>query len=207
MLGAECTAGLDLAQTRDMTALVLVFPDGDGGYRVLPYFFLPKAGIKRIGEKVGRIHDWVRDLEITETEGDECDYRLVKDAIVEASQKFNMSSLVFDPDNASHLIQDVVRETGIECVKFIQNSKTFNEPMKEFERLVKLEKINHNGNRVLDWQMGHVNYEEYNRLIRPVKPKRNDVRKIDGVVGAIMALAAAMKMEAGGCYTPGMMRD
>lgn len=208
LLGMECCAGLDLAQTRDMTALVLVFPWGEAEYRVLPYFWLPKAGVKRIGEKVSRIYDWVRDGEIIETEGDECDYRAVKDAILEATRKFSVSMVVFDPDNASHLIQDVQRECGVECLKFIQNSRNYNEPMKEFERLVKLGAMQHNGNRTLAWQMGHVNFEEYNRLIRPVKPKRGDVKKIDGVVSGIMALAGAMKVgHGGGWWKPGMMKD
>jgi len=39
--GRPCFAGLDLGATRDMTALVLVFADDDGGYDVLPFCWLP----------------------------------------------------------------------------------------------------------------------------------------------------------------------
>ena len=39
--GRPCYAGLDLGATRDMTALVLVFADDDGGFDVLPFCWLP----------------------------------------------------------------------------------------------------------------------------------------------------------------------
>lgn len=36
----ECWGGLDLSQSRGLTAFVLVFPDGTGGFDVLPGSFL-----------------------------------------------------------------------------------------------------------------------------------------------------------------------
>ena len=39
--GRPCYAGLDLGATKDMTALVLVFADGDGGFDVIPFCWLP----------------------------------------------------------------------------------------------------------------------------------------------------------------------
>ena len=39
--GRPCYAGLDLGATRDMTALVLVFPGDDGAFDVVPYCWLP----------------------------------------------------------------------------------------------------------------------------------------------------------------------
>ena len=46
-------AGLDLSASRDLTALVLVFPK-DGEYHVVPHFSLPENGLrdKAISEKV-----------------------------------------------------------------------------------------------------------------------------------------------------------
>ncbi len=39
--GRPCWAGLDLGATRDLTALVLVFADGDGGFDIVPHIWLP----------------------------------------------------------------------------------------------------------------------------------------------------------------------
>jgi len=43
--GRECYGGLDLGWTRDMTALVFVFPDAGGMFDVLPMFFMPGDNI------------------------------------------------------------------------------------------------------------------------------------------------------------------
>ncbi len=46
--GRKAWGGLDLSQSRDLTAFVLVFPRADGAVDVLPRFFLPE---KNIAEK------------------------------------------------------------------------------------------------------------------------------------------------------------
>ena len=38
-------AGLDLSASRDLTALVLVFPK-DGEYHIVPHFWLPEDGLR-----------------------------------------------------------------------------------------------------------------------------------------------------------------
>ena len=69
LAGRECYAGLDLASTRCVTALVLLFPDGDE-YDVLARFWVPGDNIAR------RAHDdrvpydaWARDGHIIATDG------------------------------------------------------------------------------------------------------------------------------------------
>ncbi len=39
--GRDCFAGLDLASTRDISALVLIFPDDEDNCDKVPYFFVP----------------------------------------------------------------------------------------------------------------------------------------------------------------------
>src|SRR5512147_244825 len=41
LAGRECRAGLDLSTTTDLSALALVFRDGDDGYTLLPFAFCP----------------------------------------------------------------------------------------------------------------------------------------------------------------------
>ena len=60
--GRRCYVGMDLAATTDMTALVAVFPDEEGGFDVLPQFFVPHD---RIRERTTRdrvpYDQWARD--------------------------------------------------------------------------------------------------------------------------------------------------
>ena len=46
--GRVCYAGLDLSSTKDLTALVGVFPDATG-FDVLPEFFVPADNIAGTG--------------------------------------------------------------------------------------------------------------------------------------------------------------
>jgi len=78
--------------------------------------------------------------------------------------------------------------------------------MKEIERLVIDRGIEHNGNPVLAWQIGHTSVEEKNANIRPVKPERDEYKKIDGVVASIMAVAGCLQSD-DGWFDPKMLRD
>ena len=75
-------------------------------------------------------------------------------------------------------------------------------PSVKFEELVISGRLHHNNNPVTTWQAGHVQYkEDPNGNIRPVKPKRENNKKTDGIVATIMALDAAMRLRhAGSVY-------
>ena len=47
--GRRCYVGLDLSSTSDLTACVAVFRDEDGGYTVVPHFWLPERQPPRAG--------------------------------------------------------------------------------------------------------------------------------------------------------------
>jgi phage terminase large subunit-like protein len=51
--GTRCWLGVDLSATTDLTAVVAVFEQADGGYLAIPRFFVPAEGIKRRGERDG----------------------------------------------------------------------------------------------------------------------------------------------------------
>jgi phage terminase large subunit-like protein len=62
-------------------------------------------------------------------------------------------------------------------------------PTRQFRLMVNSQRLQHDGNPLLTWQIGHCETKtDPNNNERPVKPKTHDVRKIDGVVAAIMAL-------------------
>jgi phage terminase large subunit-like protein len=44
--GRRCWAGVDLSMTTDMSSVAFLFEDDDGFYDVLPFYWLPEAGLK-----------------------------------------------------------------------------------------------------------------------------------------------------------------
>lgn len=192
--------GLDLSKTQDMTAAVLLFPQDDGQFRLLPYFWLPEAAARNYQHLVD-YSQWARDGHLELTPGEVCDYSFVKDRIAHLSEQYNIRELAFDPYNAEQLTQSLEDETGVPRIAFGQTIYNFAEPTAEFERLVIGGKMHHNDHPIMSWQIGHTKVKiDVNANKRPVKPEPKDYRKIDGVVAAIMALGRASMQDAGSVY-------
>lgn len=204
LAGMTCYAGLDLSKTRDMTALVLVFPMGDGRYRLLPFFFLPESGVQRLATLFPQMLDWVKRGYLIQTPGDVIDYGFLKKKLAELAGRFSIGKLLFDPYNAEHITQEIEEELGIPRESFAQTIANFNPPTQDFERLVISGMMEHNGHPVMSWQIGHVQVKtDANANKRPVKPKPDDPKKIDGCVAAIMGLAEAVRNSGADWYVPG----
>lgn len=190
--GLPCWGGLDLAKTRDLTALTMVFRDDTADkYYLRPHYWLPEKRADEINHSVP-MREWAKRGFVTLTPGDVCDYTFVAKEIGELDKRFRILILAFDPYNAEQLTQQLENEYGIPRVSFGQTITNFADPTKEFERLVVSRGLAHNGHPVLTWQAGHVNVKsDANNNIRPVKQKHGDVRTIDGIVAGIMGLAQA----------------
>ena len=170
-----------------MTSFVLLFPDGEDRYLVLPYFWLPEDN--RLPEH----QVWADQGFLRLTPGSTCDYSFVKRDIVALAKKFNIREFGFDDYNAEQLTQDLHEQHDIQRVNFPQTISAFAGPTSEFERLVISRGLVHNGHPILSLQAGHVTVkQDANANMRPVKPRHGDHRKIDGIVASIMALGVAM---------------
>jgi len=189
--GLPCYAGLDLAKTRDMTALVLCFVR-DETFALWPYFWLPEE-TARNKSAPAYYRTWEDAGLLETTPGDTADYAIITERIVQIVEQFQCASMAYDPWNAASVVQRVESQTGIEMKQFGQTVTNFAYPTKEFERLVLSGGIEHPRHDVLSWQAQHVQvWSDASGNLRPIKPKHGDHRKIDGIVAAIMALALAL---------------
>ncbi len=205
MEGLECSAGMDLSRTRDMSALVLCFSMGDGAYRLLPFFWLPEQ-VAKDNDHLAPFLTWARQGFLELTPGNVMDYGFIRSRFRDLAARYRIRRLVYDQTYAEETTQaleqgvmdaagkEIEAGTGVPREPFPQTLMAYTAPCKDFERLVVAGLIHHNGHPVMDWQIGHVQVRsDANDNIRPVKPKRGDVKKIDGVVSAVMALADALR--------------
>ena len=198
--GSDCYGGLDLSRTRDMTALVLDFPQEDERHRLLPFFWLPQATAERLNIHVPAIA-WGDAGHIELIPGNVIDYGYVKRRVQWINDRFRCRGIAYDDKYAEDLTQWIEDECGIERIAFSQQYATFAAPTDEFERLVLDKKIEHNGHPVLAWQFGHAQLKSGpNGYRKPFKPGRDDYRSIDGVVSAIMARALSAESGEGSSY-------
>jgi len=194
LIGRECYGGLDLAQSRDLSAFALAFPpdDIDGDWHLLTWFWLPEARAYA-KDPMNVYRNWSDSGMIKTMPGSVCDYNEVENFIGGLTEKFDIRAFAYDPYNAEPTTRRIQEEFGVERFLFKQNVPTYAGPTKEFERLILSGKMRHNGQPVMDWQMGHVRvFSDNNNNNRPVKPKHGDRRTIDGVVASIMALGMAI---------------
>jgi phage terminase large subunit-like protein len=186
--GAECYAALDLASTRDICALVLLFPDP---HRVVPFFFVPELTAKERVKKDGVNYDrWIREGYIIETPGNVTDYGFIKSKVMELAEMYDLKSLAYDRWNSSQLIIDLTSE-GIECFPIGQGFASMSSPTKELEKLVAGQGLNHAGNPVLRWMCSNILLmTDPAGNIKINKAKSSE--KVDGMVALVMALGNYM---------------
>ena len=204
--GTPCYAGLDLASTSDLCALVLLFPDA--GQAVLPFFWLPEDTAQALEIKGDTSYvTWARQGHLTLTPGNVTDFDVIHEAIKALAEEFDLRELAYDRWGATHLITQLQGD-GLECVGFGQGFASMSAPAKHLERLILGHQIRHGQHPVLTWCVGNVACEQDAAgNIKPSKAKSK--KKIDGVVALCMALGRAMVRPAshGSVYeTRGLLR-
>jgi phage terminase large subunit-like protein len=188
--GRACYAGLDMAATQDVCAFVLVFPMDDGSYRILPKFWAPAgANKKRERSNRARIDHWSKQGYITEHDGDEITFDLVRNDIIALRERYDIRKIAKDKWNSIQIGQQLTAE-GFEIVD-ISQGKALSPAAKEFERLMSAGLLRHNDNPVLNWMAGNVTaLIDANENVALSKSKSID--KIDGIVGAVMGIGLCM---------------
>lgn len=203
LYGEKCWAGLDLASTRDVNSLVLVFPRPGGRYVLLPYFWVPEEAKDERG-KYDRTQvmnwasrEWMGRPMIRKTAGNTTDYNCIAEDIIALSKRFEIEQIAYDPWSPAVAFVQTLQDMGFELDKlteFRQTIGNFAGPTAEFYKLIVSRRLVHGGNPVLRWMAGNVAVkEDPSGNVRPDKGKSSD--KIDGIVASIMGLAGAITDE------------
>jgi phage terminase large subunit-like protein len=194
--GRPCFGGLDLSAGRDLTALVLVFPDDNGGFDVLPYFFLPAVGIAEKAEQDRVPYDvWARKGHLTLIPGSTLDPGYVADSMARLATEFKIEGIAYD----RWRINDLKRELGLigadlPLVEYGQGFRDMGPAVDRLERAVAERQLRHGGHPVLNMCAANAVIERDpagNRKLSKAKAQG----RIDGLVALAMALAVAGRHE------------
>ena len=186
--GAECYGGLDLSASRDLTAFVLVFPR-QGGFDVLPFFFLPEAGIAEKSEADRVPYEvWARRGVLTLTPGAVVDPGWVAQAIADAAATYDLKRLAYD----RWRIEDLKREltaigADVPLEPFGQGFRDMAPAVDRLEREVAEARLRHGGNPVLNFCAANAVIEADAAGNRKLA-KHKSAGRIDGLVALAMAL-------------------
>jgi phage terminase large subunit-like protein len=189
----DCYAGLDLSAARDLTAFVLVFPNPDGTFEVLPRFFLPEFDIggKSEADRVPwELWSKQEPSKLTLLPGKVIDPALVAEHIADASGDYNILGIAYD----RWRIEDLRRELTALSVELPltplgQGFKDFSPAVDTLERLVADEKVNHAGNPILAMCAANAVVTK-----DPAGNRKLDKSKASGRIDGLVALAMALSI-------------
>ncbi len=193
LTGEDCYAGLDMASTRDLASLVLVFRRGEM-YYAIPFFWAPReAATARDRQDRQGYRGWEGQY-ITLTEGNSIDQSVIRAKMFELAEKYNILNVAFDDWNMTECYQQLLRDGWPEdrIGSVGQNHGNYNEPMKKSVELVRDGNLAHAGHPVLRWNAANVvAKEDHNGNFKPDKGKSQD--KIDGYCAFLMGLGLALE--------------
>jgi phage terminase large subunit-like protein len=206
LTGRICWGGLDLASVSDMTALVMVYPDGEG-YHVRGHYFMPSDTIDNILDREpSHIYRTFLDLpNFHVTDGNVTDYAAIRRLVsgvmnrpdgqeVDGSSlmhSYQIEKIAFDRYNSTQIAIDLV-DDGVPLTPFGQGFVSMSSPTKQLEVLVRTGKVWHDGDPVLRWALGNVELKmDPAGNIKADKQKSGG--KIDPIVAMVMGIGEHMK--------------
>jgi phage terminase large subunit-like protein len=158
--GRRCFVGMDLSSTKDLTAIVAVFPDDAGGFDVLSQFFVPHDNmLERVRRDRVPYDLWARQGHLVATSGNVVDYEAVRQALQEWGAEFRVQSIAFDPWNATDLVQRLKDHDGFSCVELRQGFASLSAPTKSLEKAILSNALRHDGHPVLRWNVSNIAVE------------------------------------------------
>jgi len=187
-----CWAGLDLAQSRDFSSLVLLFHDKENKkFYTKEYSWCAEQNLLNLAlNNEPQLMQWADDGYIKKQHGNIMDADLIEDDIVDILGKLpNFKSLAFDRmfigSMANHL-----ENKGFKTSEFNQSVKNFAAPTSEIEAQINAGNIIHSGNPVTRWMLTNCLIKNVNDMKKLVRDSRK--YKIDSIIAMVQAYGQYM---------------
>jgi len=192
LTGANCFGGLDLAATRDFSALVLCF-DVNGVLHFKRYFWIPEYTYeqRRMNATSSELLEWRNSGHMRVTAGNALNITAVLEDIKALHKQYDIKCIGFDRYKAETLAS-LLFEEEIEVVEFGQGYASMSEPTKDLEKAYLNAELTHDGNPVQRWMFGNVLI--ISDAAENIKiDKSKSMEKVDGAVAEVMAFGTYQK--------------
>jgi len=186
---APAWIGVDLADTNDVAALVILF-ERDGLYQAFSRFFLPEQLVEVCAHRTTTHYViWAEQGFITTTPGDFIDHGVIEEEIRSLCERFQVEKIRIEHYGSASIAANLVGD-GLPVEIVAKKAATYSEPAKLLESLVEIGKFRFDGNPVLTWMASNcVVSRRVDGSILPKKEHQDSPKKIDGIDALVMALA------------------
>lgn len=187
--GRPCWIGLDLASTRDLTVIRVVWRE-DGKWLTWGRGYVPAASVALRAER-GTVNyrGWVASGHLVETEGDVTDYEVIERDLNDLRERFDVRAIAFDKWNAQDLCNRLTAD-GAPMVQFIQGHKSYHPAMQALELAYCGGTFEYDDDPVLVWCAANLVAKQIDGNSKPDKGRSAD--KIDHMSALIMCIGVAM---------------
>jgi phage terminase large subunit-like protein len=194
LAGRPCYGGLDLSSTRDLSALVLFFPEDDGA--ILPFVWCPKENLAE-REEIDRVpyRTWAKQGLISPTPGRAIDKRFIAATLGDIMGSYDVRGVAFDRFGFVDL-QNILSSEGVTVplVEWGQGFRSMGPATDAFETAMLTGQLQHGMHALLRWTAGNLVFETDPAGAR--KPSKNrSIDRIDPMVALIMACGLASRDE------------
>lgn len=184
--------GMDLASKDDFAAVVGVQVQ-DGVTVVVGHYWVSRTRAEKHSDAGLPIMDWEQQGWVTISDGAEIDHNDIERYILEMHAEYDLRRVAHDPHGARGMRQRLDGDHGVPMAEIPQNYKHLSDPSKALDATVNGGLLAHGNDPCLRWMAKNamVKGDEANDLIRPVKPNRQSMKAIDGIVALVMAMGEA----------------
>lgn len=190
--GRRIVAGLDLASTSDLAALVLVGADARGeSLWVCPYLWLPAEGLMEKAHQDRVPYDvWARDGLVRTTPGRAIDERAIARLLGEVSAMVTIEAVAYDRWGVKRL-EPHLTEAGVRVpmVEWGQGFRDMAPSIQALEAALLAGRLCHGNHPVLTWMVRNVRVVADDAGNRKFSKRRSTAR-IDGIQALAMACGA-----------------
>jgi phage terminase large subunit-like protein len=193
--GERVYLGLDLSQSKDLTACALLAADGGGAYRLSVVCWLPDRPslYERAKQDRAPYEMWHKQGLLRTVPGPVIDPRFMAQEIADILERYDVKGVGYDPWGTRYL-RHAAEDLGIHWdelfVEVRQGTKTMTPAISRFLQKVERAEIMHDGNPLLT--MGVANaVPKLDSVGNVLLEKRLARGRIDPLVASIIALAVA----------------
>lgn len=199
--GRRCYGGLDLSSKRDLTALVLVFPDDEPepNYEIVPFFWTPADALegRRPAER-DLFRQWIAGGHLTEVPGPVIRFRMVAKMIADLSRLYDIRAVGYDRWRIDDLNAELeeLGASDLPLQEFGQGFKDMAPALEFFAELALTGRLQHGDHPVLTANVASaivVSDPAGNQKFDKDKSNKRGQVRIDGAVALAMALGTARR--------------
>lgn len=178
--------GVDLSAVSDLTAMTLMVESNDKFY-FKTWAFVPEDCLSNASINASRYREWQRNKFIEVTPGNVQDYDYILNLIKTIDKTIPIASIAYDTWNAIQFAVNATAE-GLPMYPYSQSLGNFNRPTKQFELLLKSNRVVIDYNPMVLWCFTNATLKrDFNDNVKPIKGDSKH-GKIDTVISMLEAL-------------------